>query len=327
MSLPAALHAATDDPGAPTTSQETTELRTLREAYLDKLTDPANGYTLDTAFPLPADLPALYDQLTLLKSCLDGFRPLDPAQARRLQETFDVEYTYNSNRIEGNTLTLLETHLVVNKGLTIGGKPMRDHTEAINHQEAIDFVRDLATGAEDLTPFNLKQIHAIILRGIDRANAGVYRSLPVSVGQHIPPAPMHVQQGMDELFAFYDANKATMHPVELAAGFHEKLVTVHPFIDGNGRTARLVMNLILLRAGYPITVINGDDVPRVAYYDALAEAQASPTHDNTRFQRYIAENVRRWLLRYLDMVSVDVSLAGKHKGDAFFQAIAPSLGR
>ena len=304
-----------------------TDVTPLRDAYLDRRTNPANGYTLERAFPMPADLPALYAQLTELKTCLDSFRPFDPAQLAKLQETFDVEYTYNSNRIEGNTLTFLETDLVVNKGLTIGGKPMRDHTEAINHHEAIDFIRDLATRDEDLTPYNLKQIHAIILRGIDRANAGVYRRLAVVVGQHVPPAAYLVEKRMEEVFEFYDANTATMHPVALAAQFHEKLVTVHPFIDGNGRTARLVMNLILLRGRYPITVINGDDAPRLEYYRTLAAAQASPAADNREFQRFIAENVRRWLLRYLDLVSVDVSVEGKSKGAYFFRAIAPSLSK
>lgn len=118
-----------------------------------------------------------------------------------------------------------------------------------------------------------------------------------------------------------------MHPAELAAQIHEKLVTVHPFKDGNGRTARLVMNLILLRGGYPIAVVSADDEPRAEYNRSLEEAQISMTGDNTRFQRFIAQTVRHWLLRYLDMMSVDVSVEGKRKGDYFFRAIAPSLTR
>jgi hypothetical protein len=202
---------AADPPPAGPSDQTPSDMSQLRDAYLDKLTDPANG------------LPALYARLTVLKTCLDSFRPFDPAQVEKLQEAFDTEYTYNSNKIEGNTLTFLETHLVVNKGLTISGKPMRDHTEAINHQEAIDFIRDLAAGAEDMTEFNLEQIHAIILRGIDRANAGVYRSLPVSVGQHIPPAPMHIQSRMNEVFKFYRrAGRAVPREISHCASVHRR---------------------------------------------------------------------------------------------------------
>ncbi len=314
------------------------DMSVLRDAYLDLLTDPANGYSLEQAFPLPADLPRLYAQLRLLHACFDSFRPLDPAQAERLREAFDTDYTYHSNRIEGSTLTHSETHLVVNKGVTIGGKPLRDHLEAINHQEAIDFIRALASTPGPITEFDLKQLHALVVHGtVDRADAGTYRRRDVSVGRYIPPTFLQLQSGMDRLLAFLHAHSAAhgplteaaysvaMHPVELAAQFHEKLVTIHPFIDGNGRTARLTMNLILLRAGYPITVITSDDASRAEYYDALYEANTSPAGDNTRFQRFVAENVRRWLLRYLSLVSVDVSLEGKSKGGPFFNAIADSM--
>ncbi len=314
---------APDQPGAaPRAGQGTAA---LRDAYLDKLTDPANGYSLAAAFPPPTDLPGLYAQLTELKLCLDSFRPFDPAQVEKLDETFDTEYTFNSNRIEGNTLTLNETHLIINKGITVAGKSLKEHLEATNHQEAIDFIRDLAAGTQDFTQFDLKQVHGLVLHAIDRANAGVYRNVGVSVGQHIAPDALQVPGLMDALFQYYDANKATIHPVELAAQFHERFVTVHPFVDGNGRTARLAMNLILLRNGYPITVINSDNATVIEYFDALAEAQASPGADNSRFLRLVADNVRRWLLRYLSLVSVDVSLEGKTKGDYFFQAISPSL--
>jgi Fic family protein len=310
------------DPGSAGAGLDTAA---LRDAYLKKLSDPASGFSLDVAFPLPADLPALYAQLSDLKACLDSFRPFDPAQLKRLNESFDVEFTYNSNRIEGNTLTLLETDLVVNKGITVSGKPMRDHSEAINHHEAIYFIRDLAARNIDITPQNLKQIHALILHGIDRDNAGVYRRVQVTVGAHVPPPAFLIEKRMEELFEFYQANQSTLHPVELAAQFHEKFETIHPFIDGNGRTGRLVMNLMLMRAGYPITVISGDDVPRGDYYRALAAAQSPGAGDNLAIQEFIARNVRHWLLRYLELVSVDISVTGKTKGDYFFTAIAPSL--
>jgi Fic family protein len=303
------------------------DVETLRDAYLDKLTDPANGYTLDKVFPLPADLPALYAQLTELKLCLDSFRPLDPMQAEKLREVFDTEYTFNSNKIEGNTLTHVETHLVINKGLTIAGKSLREHLEATNHQEAIHLIRDLAAGNEDVTDRNLRRIHAVVLHAIDHANAGAWRRERVRITgtDFIPPHDRHVPDLMDKLFAFYDTHKASMHPVELAAQFHQKLVAIHPFIDGNGRTARLVMNLILLRAGYPITILSAENQQRSVYYQTLDDAAKSETGENVGFQHFIAENVRRQLLQYLDLVGSDVSLEGKLKGDYFFKAIAPSL--
>jgi len=308
---------------------EEKELATLREAYLERLTRPGDPFKLANVFPVPNDLAALYAQLTELKTYLDSFRPFDPAQTEKLTEVFDTEYTFHSNRIEGNTLTLQETNLVINKGLTIAGKSLREHVEAINHKEAIAFVRDLVDRNDDLSPFSLRQTHALILHGIDHDNAGRYRGVPVEIvgSLHIPPQPYLVEKRMEEMFAFYDENKSTMHPVELAAQLHERLVTIHPFIDGNGRTARLVMNLLLLRGGYPITIISGEPESRQAYYRALESAQVSETGDNREFLRFIAEAVRAELLRYLELVSVDVTEHGKNKGIAFFKAIAPHLGQ
>ena len=308
-------------------SPKDTKLATLREAYLERLTRPGQPFQIADAFPMPAELPALYDQLTELKACLDSFRPLDPAQAENLREVFDTEYTFHSNAIEGNTLSLMETDFVINKGMTVGGHPLREHLEATNHQVAIDFVRDLVSANQDLTPFNLNQIHGLILHGIDRDNAGRYRSGNVSItgSRHTPPEHFHVVPLMHDLFVFYEAHKSTLHPVQLAAEMHEKLATIHPYSDGNGRTARLLMNLILLRAGYPISIISSDQHERGAYYRTLEAANLSPTGDNSEFQRFVALNVRGWLLRYLGFVASNVSSEAKPKGLRFFQAIAPFL--
>ncbi len=313
--------------GGPASPNGEHHLATLREAYLERLTRPGQPLQLADAFPVPDDLAAVYAQLTELKACLDSFRPFDPAQAEKLRQAFDVEYTYNSNKIEGNTLTLGETHLVVNEGLTIAGKPLSEHLEAINHHEAIGLVRDLASRHEPLTETSLRHIHALVLHGIDRANAGVWRLGAVAIlgSPHVPPPPLAIPNLMLDLFAFYDANHATMHPVELAAQMHEKLVTIHPFSDGNGRTARLVMNLILLGAGYPIAILSGDDAPRRDYYRTLDAARVSVPPSNHEFQRFVALNVRAWLIRYLELVSVDVSEHGKTKGQRFFEAIARHL--
>jgi len=313
--------------GAPPPGEEQ-ELATLREVYLERLTRPGEPFELAGVFPLPQDSAALLAQLSVLKDCLDSFRPFDPDQMERLREVFDTEYTYHSNRIEGNTLSLRETDLIINKGLTIAGKPLHEHLEAINHATAVTFMRDLAARQEDVTPAAVNRLHALVVHGIlPPAEAGVYRRAPVFIGgsRHVPPNWAKVPDLMDRMYAFYEAYKAGMHPVELAAQMHEKLATIHPYTNGNGRAARLLMNLILLRNGYPVTVISSDPRERQAYYTTLEAANLSPTGDNSAFVRFVAENVRTWLLRYLEILADDASEHAKGKGLAFFRAVAPHL--
>jgi Fic family protein len=213
----------------------------------------------------------LIDEIDALKLKWDICRPIDGIALEKMHEYYSVKYTYDSNRIEGNTLTMQETFLVVKEGLTISGKTMTEHLEAVNHFEAIDFIVDLVKEDEFLTERVLKQIHYLILKSIDKANAGVYRKLPVFISgsSHIPPQPYLVAKQMEEVFEFYESNKNKVHPVILAADMHEKIVTVHPFIDGNGRTSRLIMNLVLLINGFPIAIIKSDNDSRQAYYDSL----------------------------------------------------------
>ena len=180
--------------GSPEETPEETELATLREAYLERLTRPGQTFQMAAAFPQPDELSARYAQLSELKACLDSFRPLDPAQAAKLQQAFDVEYTYNSNKIEGNTLSLRETDLVVNKGLTIAGKPLREHLEAINHHEAIAFIRDLMTRNEELSPYTLCSEQAAdslrVLRTADPSATGPSKvRIEVRPGEFRPASP------------------------------------------------------------------------------------------------------------------------------------------
>jgi len=217
------------------------------------------------------NLQQLLVDIDAAKARLDALR-IDNNPA--LIHALDIEYTFESNRIEGNTLTLRETGLVIDKGLTVGGKSMREHLEAINHYEAVLFLRELVQAKTSLTESLVKQLHGLILRGIDRENAGRYRSLPVLIAgsRHVPPQPWQVSMLMEECFRFYEEQQTQLHPVQLAAEMHERIVTIHPFIDGNGRTSRLVMNLILLQHGYPIAIIPGDTESRLAYYAALETA-------------------------------------------------------
>lgn len=242
---------------------------------------------------------SILKQLSHLKAELDQSRPMDNA---KIQEALDIEYTYESNRIEGNTLTLQETQMVIEKGLTISGKSLNEHLEAINHKEAIDFIKDIVKNESELTESSLKQIHAIVLKSIDKVNAGVYRTVPVMISgsTFLPPQPYLLNKLMEDYFHFYQENKTKLHPVVLAAEMHERLVTIHPFIDGNGRTSRLIMNLILLQQGYPIANIQGDYESRMKYYAALEKAQVH--NDKSEFIMLIAGVVKASLERYLSIL-------------------------
>lgn len=308
-------------------SEQHSELLTIRKHFnsllLTTMDDKDILNILDKIYPQTDNLQQLTEQLTDLKKCLDSFRPLNQQQLHNLNSALDMEYTYESNRIEGNTLTLAETELVVNKGMTIGGKPIKDHQEAINHHEAVQFIREIARNEIDLDESVLLQIHRIVLAGIERENAGCYRSVRVRISgsRHICPNPLKVPYLMQEYFAYYEQNKDTLHPVELASNMHEKLVSIHPFIDGNGRTARLVMNLILLRNGYPVTVINSENSKRQEYYNALEKSQVE--QDNTPFKLLIANYVKLWIFNYLEMFAGNIN--EDEKGYYFFKKIEPYL--
>lgn len=255
---------------------------------------------------LKQDIPQdLKDQIKLideLQKQWQSSKPNKGTQLNKLNESFEVEYTYESNKIEGNTLSLQETYLVINDGLTIAGKSIQEHLEAINHDEAIEFVREIVSNKLALTEYRLKQIHHLVLKGIDRRNAGVYRSVPVRIGgsSHIPPEPFQVPKLMEELFGFYETEKNRMHPILLAAEMHERLVTIHPFVDGNGRTARLLMNLILLQHGYTIAILKGSKQNRLQYYKALEAVQVNA--DTTPFFRLIVQTVEDSLNEHLKFV-------------------------
>lgn len=236
----------------------------------------------------------LKSELNELRSKLDN---------HTITEALEIEFTYESNRIEGNTLTLRETAMVINEGITIGGKALREHLEAINHKEAILLVEDIVAQQIAFSEYILKQIHALILHGIDRENAGIYRRVPVMISgsQHIPPQPYLLQPLMEDYFIFYEENKETLHPIILAAEMHERLVAIHPFIDGNGRTSRLIMNLLLLQNGFPLAILKGDYDSRMKYYNALENVQTQK--DKTAFFELILETVIGNLRSYIAILS------------------------
>lgn len=252
-----------------------------------------------TKSPGSASLRSLLKEIDTLKKKLNKLRHLD---SYRIAQALELEYTFESNRIEGNTLTLKETDLVINEGLTISGKTMREHLEAINHQEAITYVKELITHKSGLHERELLNIHNLVLRGIEPRLAGKYRNVQVMIkgSSHQPPAPYLVRKQMEDFFVWYQSQKNELHPVVLAASMHERLVTIHPFIDGNGRTSRLVMNLILLSHGYVIANIKGDNQSRMQYYQALEQAQTQ--QDSLPFQLLVAETELNSIKRYLSIV-------------------------
>ena len=200
-----------------------------------------------------------------LKTVLDSKRPLTEGELERLKEEFVVEYTYNSNAIEGNTLTLRETDMVL-KGLTIDKKPLKDHMEAIGHKEAFNYISDLVKEKTPINEYVIKQIHYLVLADKPQ-DRGTYRKVPVSIlgAKHTPVQPYLIEPKLQELLERYSNSKEDF--ITKLAKFHIEFEAIHPFIDGNGRTGRLLVNLELMKLGYPPIDIKFID--RMAYYDAF----------------------------------------------------------
>lgn len=219
-----------------------------------------------------------FSKLDQLKSTLDQHRPLPKEIVANLHENLIVEWTYNSNAIEGNTLTLQETKVAL-EGITVGGKTLREHFEAISHKEAILFIEELVQRGEMLSELDIKSIHALILKNIDNDNAGKYRqhNVIISGAEHRPVSSLEVPAKMQEFITWYKTDAMKMHPVERAARVHVDFVGIHPFVDGNGRTSRLLMNLELMKSGFPPAVLKVED--RLAYYKALDFAHTTGDYE------------------------------------------------
>ncbi len=246
---------------------------------------------------------SLFKRLDEKKKILDGFRPLRPEQAANLKSVFDLDQTFNSNALEGNTLSFSETRLVLREGITIGGKTLREHLEVINHKEAIDFIEQLAQKkTSEIRESDLLSVHGLILRQIDPKNAGRYRQVPVYIrqadgGMHRFCEPFIVPKKMEDFFIWL-RGETGMHPVQLAGEAHFRLVSIHPFIDGNGRVSRLLMNLILQQHGFPPAVIKVAN--RKEYLDSIQNAEASGDHEE--FIAMVAGAVEESLDLYIEVV-------------------------
>ena len=239
---------------------------------------------------------SLLSQIDRKKVELDSRRPLTAGEFARLNEEFIVEYTYNSNAIEGNTLTLRETDLVL-RGLTIDSKPLKDHMEAVGHKEAFDFVSELVKDNVPISEGIIKQIHYLVLAD-KREDRGVYRRVPVRImgAQHEPVQPYLIEPKMEQLL--YDFAASTEHIVTKLARFHIEFEGIHPFIDGNGRTGRLLVNLELMKSGFPPIDIKFTD--RIAYYNAFDEYYVK--HNLSLMENLFAGYINARLDMYLDML-------------------------
>lgn len=227
-----------------------------------------------------------FDLIDKKKNIIDSCRPFSSNMIRQLKDKLVVEWTYNSNAIEGNTLTLSETRVVLENGITVKGKSLKDHLETINHKEAIEFIEDLVQNKEELSEYVIKSIHHLILKGIDSFNAGKYReeNILISGAKHIPSMYINVPFEMQKLMEQYKL-WSDLHPVIRACYLHGEFVKIHPFIDGNGRTARLLLNFELIKNGYPAVIIKNEN--RAEYHDALDKAHI--TNDYTDFIKIICD--------------------------------------
>lgn len=239
-----------------------------------------------------------FDKVDELNNKLNSKRPFSKETLKSLRNSINIEWTYNSNGIEGNTLTLRETQIVL-EGITVGGKTLREHLEAINHEKAIEYIEDLVKEKNPVTEWNIKNIHQLVLKEIDDKNAGKYRSENVAImgATHTPPDHLIVPELMEKLILNYQKwNK--YHPIIKAALIHGELVKIHPFIDGNGRTSRLVMNLSLMNSGYLPVIIKKEN--RLEYYNALDKAHT--TGDYTDFVKLVTNLEIEMINKYLNLL-------------------------
>lgn len=241
---------------------------------------------------------------------IQSHRPLSGILVQKLREQFSIEMTYNSNAIEGNRLTLKETYLVINEGITVKGKSLKDHLEAKNHHEAIHYLYDLVEHDKRQTVSErlIRSLQQLVIKNIEDQESGQYRkgNVVITGSSHRPPEAYEVPKLMEDLVNWTKKNQNKMHPVELAALAHHRLVHIHPFSDGNGRTARLFMNLILMQKGYPMVVILKND--RQKYYRALDLADRG---HSTEFEKLIAQAVERSMSIYLKVIKSGSSSSEK----------------
>ena len=247
-----------------------------------------------------SDVDSLQMGIAAKKEQLDRLRPLSPKALADLDHYYNIELTYTSNSIEGNTLTAVETTLVIEKGITIGGKPLKDHLEALDHYDAVLYVRELAKQSAPMAEIDIRNLHSLLMRRSRPEDAGRYaevsRYVRTETGRHAFPSPVEIPALMGDFAVWLgDAPDSS----ETAFTAHRRLVDTHPFHDGNGRTARLLMNLILIRGGYPPVAVRPED--RLAYIQALQESQSGRGTES--FDALLYERLDATLTDYLSVLA------------------------
>ena len=212
---------------------------------------------------------------------------LNELLSKQLKKDLNIKWTYNSTGIEGNSYTLNQTRILLAEGITIGGKRLVEHLERIGHSEAIEYLEDIIENNVELTEREIKNIHSLVTKDIENVNSGAYRNnaVYISGSKHIPPQPYLVSEKMEELMLWYNNESKNIHPIERAAILHGEFVSIHPFIDGNGRTARLLLNFELMKNNYPAIIIEIEE--REKYFDALEVGNLSGNWD--KFTEFVRE--------------------------------------
>ena len=212
---------------------------------------------------------------------------LNELLSKQLKKDLNIKWTYNSTGIEGNSYTLNQTRILLAEGITIGGKRLVEHLEIIGHSEAIEYLEDIIENNVELTEREIKNIHSLVTKDIENVNSGAYRNnaVYISGSKHIPPQPYLVSEKMEELMLWYNDESKNIHPIERAAILHGEFVSIHPFIDGNGRTARLLLNFELMKNNYPAIIIEIEE--REKYFDALEVGNLSGNWD--KFTEFVRE--------------------------------------
>lgn len=248
---------------------------------------------------------SIHKRLLEKKKRLDSLRPLPPVVVKKLHEQMQLEFTYNSNAIEGNTLSLRETQLVIEEGITIRGKSLREHLEARNHPEGIAYIESLVGKERAMREEDVLKVHRLLMNGIDEVSGGRYRTTLVRItgASFMPPPPDEIGRLMGVLLEWLRENPDELRAIELAAVFHHRFVCIHPFVDGNGRVGRLLMNAILLRTGYPFVIIL--KVDRQRYLGTLSLADSGTL---LSFVNFVARCVERSLDVYLSSVEEDAEV-------------------
>jgi Fic family protein len=269
----------------------------------------------------------MFEELTRKRQQIDSFRPLSKTEVERLEHQKKIEHVWSSNAIEGNTLTEYETASIMETGLTIAGKPVKEHLEVLDLSEAFDYMKSLATSKRPITSTDIRDLNRLVTYGTaaSHAEAGSYRQIdvwPAGYESNKYLSPVLIPDAVEKFVSNFNENINNMHPVNLAAWAHFTLVSIHPFIDGNGRTSRLLMNMVLVRFGYPIINIQPDSECRITYMETLRDAQLSD--NSTSFVQLVAEYENHELDLYLDVLKrheAEVSRARKATNlpDSFFE--------